>query len=109
MTQTLMMKLKRAWRMKEGEDRKATPCVFDPERKRIPSSDGKLSQPVRERKKMGQCVWGFRRSGLLEVWVPQSCSGGWVENFDGWTLITVVTRCASVCRALCLCCTALGP
>jgi hypothetical protein len=80
MTQALMIRWKRAWRKKE--DRKATPCVLDPKSERKPSPDGKLSQPVRVRKKMGRVFWGIRMSGLLDAPIVLGRLRG---IFDGWT------------------------
>src|SRR5712691_8671553 len=68
-------------------------CALDPERTRTPRSNGKLSQPVREREKM------VRVSGDATFWVIQPSLGGYD---DPWRMdadtIGCYARCANKCR-----------
>ena len=66
--------------VKKGRRRKqikAMACALDPESTRMPRSNGKLSQPVRERKVMVR-VLGHTRGAAF--WVTPSSLGGY-ENF----------------------------
>jgi hypothetical protein len=63
-------------------------CALDPESTKKPRSNGKLSQPVRERKMMVR-VLGDHAAGAA-FWVTQSSLGGY-EN--PWQTDADNTRC----------------